>query len=105
MIIKKFNEDLNTYDSGIHAIVNIPVNKIDIKYDDLLKNNYYNTYKIDYADYDTKSLINYTIENYMYEQGLFKYDFKLVDDLGKEIKFEELDDYIKLHNNINKFNI
>jgi hypothetical protein len=105
MIIKKFNEDLNTYDSGIHAIVNIPVNKIDIKYDDLLKNNYYNTYKIDYADYDTKSLIQYTIEHYLFEQGLLKFSYKLVDESGSEVKIEDLEKRIELNNTTNKFNI
>ena len=105
MKIKKFNENSNE-DIGIYAIVNIPEDKRQINLNDILNNNYYlNNKKGAQTVQDKESLIKYSIENYIYEQGLLKYTYKLVDESGSDVNIEDLDNLIELNNNTNKFNL
>jgi len=103
MKIEKFNEKSDS-STGIYAIVSIPEDKRQINFNDLLKDEYYIKYKKVHEN-DEKSLIQYSIEHYLFEQGLLKFSYKLVDESGTEVKIEELDKRIELNNNTNKFNI
>lgn len=105
MKIEKFNEN-STDKIGIYVIVTIPEDKRQINLNDLTKDSYY----LDYKDGATtiqgkESLINYSIEHYIFEQGLLKFSYKLVDESGTEVKIEDLDKRIELNDNTNKFNI
>ena len=104
MKIKKFNENSTDSNTGVYAIVSIPMNKIHIDCGDLLKDSYYLQYEKDYGD-GKKSLIHYTIEHYLFDEGKYNFEFKLVDEYGKEITTEELYNRIELNDSANKFNL
>jgi len=104
MKIKKFNENSTDSITGIFAIVTIPVDKRHIPFDDLIKDSYYIQYEKDYKN-DKKSLIQYTIEHIILEEGLLNFSYKLVDEFGKEITTEELYNRIELNDSANKFNL
>jgi len=104
MEIKKFNENSNNI--GIYAIVTIPEDKRQINLIELIADDYYLNNELHSSSVNEKeSLINYTIEHYLYDKGLFKYTYKLVDESGAEVKIEDLEKRIELNNNTNKFNI
>lgn len=77
---------------------------IDIPLSALKKTEYYKNYDEDEDDEDEyKNVLNYCIEDYIYNQGIIKYTFKFYDKDDDEI--ENLKEYEKLLNDTNKYNI
>lgn len=102
MIIKKFNESI---DSNDKIIVSVRFSgDLDIPLTELKKTEYYKNYREDDDDEDEyKNILTYCIEEYIYNQGIIKYTFTAYNKNGDEI--ENIQEYEKLLNDTNKYNV
>jgi len=106
MIVRKFNESTDINNTGVHVIVDLSADKLDITFNKIINTNYYMDYhRENMTNDDMKSLIYYSVEEYLLTNGKLKYNYILVDENGTKINIENLDEFMRLNKDTIKFNV
>ena len=102
MLIKKFNESVNSNDDIIVKV--IFSNEINIPLEILKKTEYYKENYDESANLDDYiSTYFYSVEEHIYNDGVTPYKIKFFNKNGDEI--ENVQEYEKLLNNTKKYNL